>query len=205
MQNSDLHPVRTTRGSLLGIASVAMIALATGASAQTSGTASEAGTDTGGAIGDIVVTAQRRSERLQDVPISISALTASDLQASGMRSTESISQTVPGVVITRTQALPIIFIRGVGTQNSSPGEEGSNSVYIDGVLISSLPASVLGLANIERVEVLKGPQGTCSAVTPQAALSTSSRGPPASIRSSKAHSAMAITTPSTPMPMRRRA
>lgn len=114
----------------------------------------------GARLEDIVVTAQRRDESLQRVPITVTAITAQSLQAQGVKNAGDLGVATPGVTITRTLGTPQIYIRGVGTQNGATGDESSNAVYIDGVYISAMPAGFMSFNNIERVEVLKGPQGT---------------------------------------------
>jgi iron complex outermembrane receptor protein len=108
----------------------------------------------------IVVTAQRREESLQQVPITVTAITANALQAQGIRTAADLGVATPGVTITRTLGTPQVYIRGVGTQNGATGDESSNAVYYDGVYIAAMPAGFMSFNNIERVEVLKGPQGT---------------------------------------------
>jgi len=111
-------------------------------------------------IEQVIVTAQKRAENLQDVPISINAISADTVAASGVDSTLGIATLTSGVVITDVVASPAIFIRGIGTPNTFAGEESSNSLYVDGVYYASIAGSVFSLNNIERIEVLKGPQGT---------------------------------------------
>lgn len=109
---------------------------------------------------EVVVTAQRRSENLQSVPISVSAATADTLAMTGITDTTELSQIMPSVQFTRSGPSGLFFVRGVGTTNGAAGEEGANAFYIDGVYQSSLAQTVNNFNNIERVEVLKGPQGT---------------------------------------------
>jgi iron complex outermembrane receptor protein len=111
-------------------------------------------------VDEVIVTAQKRSENIQDVPISIVAVTAEAAQRSGIRTTDDLGAISAGLTITRVTQSPLVYIRGVGTQSASTGEEGSNPIYVDGYYNPSLAGSVLALNNIERVEVLKGPQGT---------------------------------------------
>jgi outer membrane receptor protein involved in Fe transport len=108
----------------------------------------------------IVVTAQRRAENGQSVPISISSDTAAELQAAGVQSTTDLGAIVPGLTIANTAGLEEPRIRGVGTASAGAGIENSVATYIDGVYIASSPASLFSLNNIDHVEVLKGPQGT---------------------------------------------
>jgi iron complex outermembrane receptor protein len=109
---------------------------------------------------EIIVTAQRRSENLQSVPIAVAAVTAQALRETGVDSTRDLPQLVPSVQFTRSGASGLIFIRGVGTTNAAVGEESSNAVYVDGVYLVDLAQAINNFNNIERIEVLKGPQGT---------------------------------------------
>lgn len=112
---------------------------------------------------DIVVTAQHRNERLQDVPISIQALSSDALKDLGVKSTADISQFTPNVVINSPAGAgvqPIITIRGIGLADFNSNNAGPNGVYVDDFYISSPTAQSIGLFDLERVEVLKGPQGT---------------------------------------------
>lgn len=81
---------------------------------------------------EIIVTAQRREERLQDVPIAVSAITATSLAQNGVDTTRDLPQIMPSVQFTRSGASGLFFVRGVGTTNGSVGEEGANAVYVDG-------------------------------------------------------------------------
>lgn len=109
---------------------------------------------------EIIVTAQRRSERLQDVPISVAAVTSDSLAQANIRSTVNLQTVVPGLVTYQTVSSFQPFIRGVGSNIASPGLENPVAVYLDGVYMSSKAASVFELGTIERIEVIKGPQGT---------------------------------------------
>lgn len=116
--------------------------------------------DSSANIQDIVVTAQRRSERLQDVPVAVTAATGARLAAVGIQSSQDLSVITPGLTIPQTSGYTQPRIRGVGTTSNGPGVENPVATYIDGVYIASAPSSLLTLNNIDRVEVLKGPQGT---------------------------------------------
>ena len=110
--------------------------------------------------GDIVVTAQRREQRLQDVPIAITALTGAQVESQGITSTQSLGQAVPGLTFTESSGFVQPFIRGIGSTVTNLGEQGTAAVYIDGVYMPSITGQIYQLANIQSVEVLKGPQGT---------------------------------------------
>jgi iron complex outermembrane receptor protein len=109
---------------------------------------------------DIIVTAQRRSQRLQDVPISITALTSNELSSQGITSTHDIAQSVTGMTITESGGYVQPFIRGVGSTVTNLGEPGSAATYIDGVYMPTVNGQLYELANLESIQVLKGPQGT---------------------------------------------
>uniref|UniRef100_UPI00159CAB3C TonB-dependent receptor n=1 Tax=Sphingobium sp. EM0848 TaxID=2743473 RepID=UPI00159CAB3C len=113
-----------------------------------------------GGLHDIIVTAQRKAENLQDVPISVTALTSDSLTSSGISDTTELQAASPGLVTFQTANNFSPFIRGVGTNQTASGSEASVALYIDGVYQGPKPGNVMDLGAIERIEVLKGPQGT---------------------------------------------
>jgi len=117
------------------------------------------GAGTGG-LEDIVVTAQRRQENMQDVPIAITAVSSARLAAANITSAADIGTLTPSLSLSQVAGTLQPHIRGVGTSSSGPGIENPVAMYLDGVYIASGTSSLLTLNNIERVEVLKGPQGT---------------------------------------------
>jgi iron complex outermembrane recepter protein len=109
---------------------------------------------------EIVVTAQKRSENVMEVPISIAAFSADALDKSNVTSTDDLQTVVPGVNFSRQVTAFAPYIRGIGSNNGGVGQEASVAMYLDGIY-QSLPAgNVMGFNNVERIEVLKGPQGT---------------------------------------------
>jgi len=110
--------------------------------------------------GDIVVTAQRREERLLDVPISITALSAEALETNNIDSARDLSLVTPGLSFSVQGIYAQPTIRGIGTQVSTPGADANVSMYIDGVYQPNQVGNALEFNNVERIEVLKGPQGT---------------------------------------------
>lgn len=110
--------------------------------------------------GEIIVTAQKRSESVNRVPISISVLTGQQLAASGVTSTQRLEVATPGLVFGNTNGFAQPYIRGVGTDLILPGEESPVGFYLDGVYLPFTAALIQEFSDIERVEVLKGPQGT---------------------------------------------
>ncbi|WP_179043324.1 TonB-dependent receptor [Sphingobium lactosutens] len=115
----------------------------------------------GAATSDIIVTAQRRAQSLNSVPMSISAIGGDELLSRGVSSTADLAKLVPGLTFTQSQvSTPVYTIRGVGFYDSTLSASPAVSVYVDEV---PLPFAILteGAAlDLARVEVLKGPQGT---------------------------------------------
>ena len=112
--------------------------------------------------GDIIVTATRRSERLSNVPIAVSAVGQAALQNSGGSDIRSLNQLAPSLLISSTgnESNASARIRGIGTVGDNPGLESSVAVFIDGVYRSRTGVGLNELGEIDRVEVLRGPQGT---------------------------------------------
>jgi len=111
-------------------------------------------------LAEIVVTAQRKQERLVDVPIAIKAINAQELDASGIKGTAMLGAAVPGLDFSPQGPAGFIYLRGVGANDANPNGEPSVATYVDGVYIASGRANQFDFLNIERIEVLKGPQGT---------------------------------------------
>ncbi|MFV3126176.1 TonB-dependent receptor [Niveispirillum sp. KHB5.9] len=109
---------------------------------------------------EIVVTAQRRSESLQSVPVTVSAVTADMLESRNMRSNEDLNVSVPNLNIQRASGPVTPFLRGIGNNSTNPGQEQNVAIYVDGIYYASMSADVASFNNVERIEVLKGPQGT---------------------------------------------
>ena len=114
----------------------------------------------GGLVDEIVVSARRREERLQDVPASVASLSAESLEARGVNTTIQLTQVTPGLFMGFTGVFAQPVIRGIGSSSATAGDESNVATYIDGVYVSQMFGTIFKLANIERVEVLKGPQGT---------------------------------------------
>lgn len=112
-------------------------------------------------LGDIVVTAQRREQSLQEVPIAITAFNSEALEKTSATGIQDVAGKVPGVTLTQFNiGEPQIFIRGVGTTSDSAASDPSIGVSIDEVSIGRAGGSSLAFLDIERVEILRGPQGT---------------------------------------------
>ena len=111
----------------------------------------------------IVVTAEKREENLQTVPVAVTAFSGDDIRELGFTNSVDIAAQVPGLNIGTPVGEgnnPSITLRGVGLNDFNDNNEGSVSVYNDGVYVAALPAQTFQLFDLERVEVLRGPQGT---------------------------------------------
>ncbi len=113
-----------------------------------------------GALEEVIVTAQRRDEVLRDVPVSVAVFSPESLASSGVSGTEGLPALVPSVQLVRSGPSAMFYVRGVGNSSAGTGEEGTNAFYVDNVFIADLKQTALKFNNVERVEVLKGPQGT---------------------------------------------
>jgi len=135
-----------TRRLAAGV-SLAVLAVATPAMAQ---------------VEEIIVTANKVAENVQDVPIAVSAITGDALEAAGTTSLENIGDLVPSVSFRKgtTSANSAIFLRGVGTITFSIAAEPSVSTVVDGIVLSRSGQAFSDLVDIDRIEVLRGPQGT---------------------------------------------
>jgi len=114
-------------------------------------------------VGDVVVTARRRAESLQDVPIAVSAVSGETLEAAGVQDLTAVSQSMPNVTLENSRATNstlTAFIRGVGQQDPVAGFEQGVGIYLDDVYLNRPQGAVLDVYDVERIEVLRGPQGT---------------------------------------------
>ena len=115
-----------------------------------------------GGLEEVIVTATRRAEPLQHIPIAVSVVTGDLLRSDGLNNLRDISTAVPALNF-RTAASnkdQALFLRGLGTVSTSPGVEPSVSTVLDGVVLARQGQATLDLLDVERIEVLRGPQGT---------------------------------------------
>jgi iron complex outermembrane recepter protein len=160
---AGIPPHQTKRGqemlrpaillSSASVAALATLAFAPGAMAQEAGNTR---------VEEIIVTAQKREQNLQDVPIVVTAVGGQLLQDSGARDIKDLTVLSPGLTVTSTtsEASTTARIRGVGTVGDNPGLESSVGVTIDGVYRPRNGVGFGDLGETERIEILKGPQGT---------------------------------------------
>lgn len=114
-------------------------------------------------LGQVTVTAQRREENLQDVPLSVSAFSAERLEATGAVDITTIQRSTPNATIEvarGSNSTLIAFIRGVGQQDPLWGFEPGVGLYVDDVYVARPQGAILDIFDIDRIEVLRGPQGT---------------------------------------------
>ena len=127
---------------------LALLAIAGTAIAQ-----STSNDDVPGSIEEILVTAQRRFESSQDVPISIDVFKAERLAAVGVLALPDLNVVTPGLQFQRAGATTSPFLRGVGAQTSTAGSESALALFVDGVYIAAQGASLMSLSNIDSVEI----------------------------------------------------
>jgi iron complex outermembrane receptor protein len=144
-------------GLWLGImaSGIALSGVATPVKAADEGSGSS---DAPAQIEEIVVTAQRRAENQQQVPIAVSTVSGAQIRDTGIGDTQALMSSVPGLNITENTGNTLLFIRGIGT--TGVATDNDVGIYVDGVYIASEAAGLMSLGDIEQVEVLKGPQGT---------------------------------------------
>lgn len=145
---------RRSKAALIALlGSSAIVALPMTAQAQTDSTEVS--------VGEVIVTARKREERLQDVPMSISAVGGESLESAGYTELNDLSRLSSNVFFEAAdRSKPLIFIRGIGTRGYDAGSDPSVGVFVDGVYLGRFGALDMDLMDVERVEVLKGPQGT---------------------------------------------
>ena len=148
--------VRNTRGRLLmGAAAIGIVfSISSPALAQV---------ELQDELDDIIVTAQRREQSLQDVGVSITALSAAQIQEQGIVSSADIGRVAPGVVFASTTgggSFASMSVRGISQSDFSPIQEAPNSIYLDDVYLSVNGSAGFPTYDLERIEVLRGPQGT---------------------------------------------
>jgi iron complex outermembrane receptor protein len=158
---AEIAPVRNGgRRRLLGGAALLSLWAPLATAQQTSPQPAPAATTS--SVTEVVVTARRRSESLQSVPVAVDVVSGAAAAAANLNDIQDIASIVPSVEF-RTSASNkdrTIFVRGIGTISTSPGVEPSVSTVVDGVVLARAGMATLDLVDIDHVEVLEGPQGT---------------------------------------------
>jgi iron complex outermembrane receptor protein len=141
-----------------GIALCSALAARTGAAAEASAEQADRLDDT--LLEEIVVTAQKREQSLLDVSASVSALGAAQLQNAGISGLQDLQIAVPNITIGTSFGFSNLFVRGLGLNSVFANVDPSVTMYEDGAIISQPAAQLFSFFDLERVEVLRGPQGT---------------------------------------------
>jgi len=127
--------------------------------------------DTANQVEELIVTAQKREQSLQDVPIAITAITAAEVRKAGLTSFWDLQQYAPAMVINNNgdSRASTINLRGVGSSQNA-GKQSSIGIFVDGIFMARVGMGFSDLLDIERVEVLRGPQGTLFGMNTAAGL-----------------------------------
>ena len=147
---------------LLGVSSAGLVC-ADAAHAQAAGDPPAAAAPSNSGLQEIVVTAQKREQRLQSVPIAITALTTKSLESNRVQSVTDLSGLAPGFTARQTTGgigVASFSMRGVTSYGIAPGSDKEVPIYLDGVYLGNPRGAVFDLPDIQRIEVLRGPQGT---------------------------------------------
>jgi iron complex outermembrane recepter protein len=139
-----------------------LVAPGTALAQNVAGAAMAAPQDVGAKVTDIIVTAQKREQRLQDVPVAVTALGSATLDQIKFHAVEDLTGVSPGLSVRPGQGgaqIPAFTMRGIYGFNTIGADQGV-ALYIDGVYVNSAVGANFDLADIERIEVLRGPQGT---------------------------------------------
>jgi iron complex outermembrane receptor protein len=157
---SRRNELLASAAALIGCVSIANVAHAQSAQPSSRSDAPPAGNTSQGDLAEIVVTAQKRPERMQEVPISITVVTSDELDKAGVTNNLDLTEVVPGVKIDRVAGFTNAAIRGVSTFINLPGADPNVATYIDGIYQSNPGSGTFDLPDVQQIEVDKGPQGT---------------------------------------------
>ncbi|EZP83970.1 TonB-dependent receptor-like protein [Novosphingobium resinovorum] len=176
---AEFRPVAPFKALLLGATAIGALAVASPGAAQDASSPTDqetvdrsAADDSGQAeaaargVGEIVVTARRRAESLQDTPVAVTAITSAALDQQGAVNISAIAQSVPSLTFNTTAGnsgasnAAVVFIRGIGQDDFFPTIDPGVGIYLDGAYVSRTLGGVLDTVDLEQVEVLRGPQGT---------------------------------------------
>jgi iron complex outermembrane receptor protein len=147
------------RFTILSLAGLALVS----AGAPHLAHAADAAAQPGDALAEVIVTAERRSEKAQDVPVAVTAISAVDMAERGVRQASDIASAVPNLIVSSAygdEAQPSFALRGVTTDDFSENQSSPIAMYVDEVYKSVGALQALQVYDLDRVEVLRGPQGT---------------------------------------------
>jgi len=149
-----IQRVRVERGWLLAGASLLACVVANGALAD----AAAAGSTT--QLGEVIVTAQKRAENLQETPVAVTALTGSKVDQANIAQPGQLQLYVPSMTVGQGDGYSLVYLRGVGNDVITTAAEASVATYLDGVYTAYLTTESIPQYDLARIEVLRGPQGT---------------------------------------------
>lgn len=181
MLRTHIKTMCRTSGWMVSCAVAAVVAAQPALSQTRTEEASSTADETG--IADIVVTARKQSESLQDVPMSIAAISGDALESAGYTELNDVARLSGNVFFEAAdRTKPQIYIRGIGTRSYDAGSDSSVGVFVDGVYLGRFGALDMDLMDVERVELLRGPQGSLyGRNTIGGAISVVSRDPASSL------------------------
>ena len=151
------NPTVSSRLWLAGSSAIALAAVSGPAYAQDETDAAQPAAQSGSA--PIIVTAQRREQELQDVPISLVVVQGEEMREQGLDSFEELAPTIPSLTVAKTPGAHLISMRGIGSGPGSPSLEQSVVTFVDGIYGGSSRQFAAPFMDVQRVEVLRGPQG----------------------------------------------
>ena len=163
LTKKKLKLLNRSAAALLAISGSTMSMAHAQAAPQAAPQAAAADVATEGNIGKVVVTARRREETLQDVPVSVTAFSAEQLSKQGIPDITALAFSLPNTTLKASRATNstlTAFIRGVGQQDPLAGFEAGVGIYLDDIYLARPQGAVAEIYDVERIEVLRGPQGT---------------------------------------------
>lgn len=143
-----------SRSIALVISAALVLSMGTAAAQEQSGGGSDGGLE------EVVVTAERRSENLQNVPVTVTAISADMLETSRVNSVPQLMALVPALTVIEPTGYTMAYIRGIGSSTLGGGTFSSSATYIDGIYVARTTNNSFEFANAESVQVLAGPQGS---------------------------------------------
>ncbi len=155
LEGSNLHYTRSKDGGIMIVEAQQTLAGLGKASAE-----AKSNDQVSFVLEEIIVTATRREASMQDIPMSIAAYSSDVLRDSGVHNIQDLQMLAAGLQIQMVGAQANVTLRGVGAQQGAVGAESGVAVHRDGVYVKQRPEIAMGFFDIERVEVLRGPQGT---------------------------------------------
>lgn len=160
MTHPTSHRIDGVTRRYTGLRRAVFVALLAGSGAPAIAEPQGAGGTAEAALDEIVVTAQRRTENIQTVPIAISALSGDMLTERGLTNLQDLSSMVPSVNIQSRRAGGVVTIRGIGFEVATAGADPAVAVHTDGVYVARPAAALSNFYDVERIEIARGPQGT---------------------------------------------